>query len=64
MASMRGARREKRRELRVRDGRVALVAAVAPLAAVAAALVAADGDGVLAHAAEVRRPVLAVHLLG
>ena len=60
----RGARGEKRRELRVRDGRVALVPPLAPLAAVAAALVAADGDGVFAHAAEVRRAVLAVHLLG
>ena len=57
----RGARGEERLELRLGERAVVLVASVA---VVGAALVAADGDGVFAHAAEVRRPVLAVHLLG
>ena len=57
----RGSRGEERLELRLGERAVVLVASVA---VVGAALVAADGDGVFAHAAEVRRAVPAVHLLG
>ena len=61
MASMRAARAARRLELRLGERAVVLAASVA---VVGAALVAADGDGVFAHAAEVRRAVPAVHLLG
>ena len=57
----RGSRGEERLELRLGERAVVLAASVA---VVGAALVAADGDGVFAHAAEVRRAVSAVHLLG
>ena len=57
----RGSRGEERLELRLGERAVVLVASVA---VVGAALVAADGDGVFAHAAEVRRAVSAVRLLG